>query len=221
LAPASDRQEAFLRGFPAGRGDRFFIRVRSFFKFQYPAKSGLAMSNGWISLIAPTASIAGMGLLLLAAAHDIIARTVPNSVAALLTLTGLGARIMGNSLLTGLIAAVMVFAIAAVCWRRGWLGGGDVKLMAAATLAVPAGHVLTFIVAMSVAGSILAVLYLAAGRTVRTARARAATGLSGESTTRPTNLLRRAIRAELWRLRRGGPLPYACAIAAGFTFVLF
>ena len=179
------------------------------------------MPNGWISLIAPAALIAGTGLLLLAAIHDIVSRTVPNWVAVLLALTGLGARIMGNSVLTGLIAAIAVFIIAAFCWRRGWLGGGDVKLMSAATLAVPAGHAFMFIVAMSVAGSILAALYLAGGRVARSARARTPNGLRDKSATRPTNLLRRAIRAELWRLRRGGPLPYACAIAAGFTFVLF
>jgi prepilin peptidase CpaA len=179
------------------------------------------MSNVWISLVAPAFLIAGAGLLLLAAVHDMAARTVPNWVAVLLALTGLGARIMGNNVSTGLIAGAAVFAIAAFCWRRGWLGGADVKLMAAATLAVPSGHVITFIVAMSVSGSILAVLYLAAGRIARAARTRAAAQMHGELTTRPSSLLGRAIRAELWRLRRGGPLPYACAIAAGFTFILF
>jgi prepilin peptidase CpaA len=33
-------------------------------------------------------------------------------------------------------------------------------------------------------------------------------------------LLARALRVEQWRIRRGGPLPYACAIAAGGLFIL-
>lgn len=174
------------------------------------------MPNGWISFLAPASLIAGAGLLLLAALHDIIARTVPNWVAGLLALSGLGARIMGNNVLTGLGASATVFVVAAICWRRGWLGGGDVKLMGAATLAVPPSHVLPFIVAMSVSGSILAALYWVAGRVARGTR---------RSGTRPAarhaGLAARATRAELWRLRRGGPLPYACAIAAGFIFILF
>ena len=179
------------------------------------------MPNEWVSLIARAALIAGTGLLLLAALHDIVARTVPNWVAGLLALTGLGARIMSNNMLTGLAAAVLVFAIAAICWRRGWLGGGDVKLMAAATLAVPPGHIGAFIVAMSVSGSILAVFYLAAGRIARAARLDGVARPVGEAPSRPTGFLARATRVELWRLRRGGPLPYACAIAAGFLIVLF
>ena len=177
-----------------------------------------AMSNGWISAVAPISLIAGAGLLLLAALHDIIARTVPNWVAGLLALLGLGAQIMGNNLVNGLIAAGLVFLVAAFCWRRGWLGGGDVKLMAAATLAAPAGRVVLFILAMSVAGSVLAAIYLVAGRIARRALPMAA---AARPIHRPASLLGRATRAELWRLRRGGPLPYACAIAAGFTFVLF
>ncbi len=174
------------------------------------------MSHGWVSLLAPAPLIAAAGLLLLAALHDIVARTVPNGVSALLALAGLGARIMDNNLLIGVATAAAVFMVAALLWRRGWLGGGDVKLMGAATLAVPSGHVLSFIVATSVAGSIFAALYLAAGRIARDLK-----GPNPGPTAKPASLLSRATRAELWRLRRGGPLPYACAIAAGFLFVQF
>lgn len=157
-----------------------------------------------------------MGLLLFAALHDIVARTVPNGVSVLLALVGLGARVLDNNLLFGATMATTVFVVAAFCWRRGWLGGADVKLMGSATLAVPAGQVLTFIAAMSVAGSILAICYLVAGRL---ARRRSRPNLGPSS--RPTALLSRAARVELWRLRRGGPLPYACAIAAGFLLIQF
>jgi len=162
----------------------------------------------------PVAPVVCAGFLLLAALHDIVARTVPNWVAVVVALAGLATRIMDGHLLAGVLASVAVFVVTAICWRRGWLGGADVKLIAAATLAVPHGHFGLFIVAMSFSGSILAILYLVGGRIARAARRDA-------TMPRPTNLLARATRAELWRLRRGGPLPYACAIAAGFTFVLF
>ena len=174
------------------------------------------MPHGWLALLAPASLIAAAGLLLFAALHDIVARTVPNGVAVWLALVGLGARVVDNSLLTGATVAAVVFVIAACCWRRGWLGGADVKLMGSATLAVPGGHVLAFIVAMSLAGSILAILYLAAGWVARRLR-QPDTAIVLKSDL----LLSRFVRVELWRLRRGGPLPYACAIAAGFLFILF
>jgi hypothetical protein len=37
---------------------------------------------------------------------------------------------------------------------------------------------------------------------------------------RPSGLVRRALRCELRRLRRRGPLPYAAAIAAGGVFAI-
>jgi prepilin peptidase CpaA len=174
------------------------------------------MPDGWLSILIPASHIAAAGILLFAALHDIVARTVPNGVAVLLALVGLGARVMDNNLLMGLVAAFIVFASAAFCWRQGWLGGADVKLMGATVLAVPSGRILAFVVAMSVAGSLFAALYLIAGTVGRRWHRPA-----GAPVARPTHLLARAVRAELWRLRRGGPLPYACAIAAGFLFVQF
>jgi len=172
------------------------------------------MPYGWLALIVPAAPVLCAGFLLLAALHDIAARTVPNWVAVAVALGGLAARLVDGHLLPSLAAAAAAFVVTAFCWRRGWLGGADVKLIAAATLAVPNGQIGLFIVAMSFSGSILAILYLVGGRIARAAGRDA-------RLPRPTNLLARAARAELWRLRRGGPLPYACAIAAGFTFVLF
>lgn len=192
-----------------------------YLKFPCFAEPPLKMPHTWLSYLAPASLIVGAGLLLFAALHDMIARTVPNWVAGLLALVGFGGRVMGNNLLIGLAAATSVFVVAAICWRRGWLGGADVKLMGAATLVLPPGLVLPFIVAMAVSGSVLAALYLAAGWLARRARQpRKGTPIQGAHV-RPSGLLARAARVELWRMRRGGPLPYACAIAAGFTFVLF
>ncbi len=108
-----------------------------------------------------------------------------------------------------MVAGLVVFVLAAICWRRGWMGGGDVKLLAAAAIAVPPSLVLSFITAVALCGGVLALLYLVAGRMVAPPPA-----------SRPRSLLARALRVEQWRIRRGGPLPYACAIAAGGLFIL-
>jgi prepilin peptidase CpaA len=160
--------------------------------------------HDWSSLLPLSAAT----VLLAAAAHDIVARTVPNAMALLLALIGLAARAVDGTLVSGLVVAAATFLLAAFCWRRGWMGGGDVKLIGAASLAVPPATVLPFITAMSLAGAVLALLYLAGRRLAPMPRSH-----------RPRTLPARALRAECWRIRRGGPLPYACAIAAGFLFV--
>jgi len=148
-------------------------------------------------------------LLLIASAHDIAARTIPNWIPLVLAVSGLAGRAYDGSLLLGVGVAGSVFLVAAIVWRCGMMGGGDVKLLGAAAVVVPPGHVIQFLVLMSLAGSLLACLYLAARPVV--SRPRSA---------RPRSLLARALRAERWRISRGAGLPYACAIAASGAFVL-
>lgn len=157
-------------------------------------------------------TLASIAILLAAAMHDVIARTAPNWMAIALAALGVASRVLHGSLIglaVGFAVAFAVFVLAAFCWRRGWLGGADVKLLAAAALVVPPGDVPGFLSAVALAGAALAVLYLAA-RTVTSAPA----------SPRPDRLIARALRVERWRIHRGGPLPYACAIAIGFLFVV-
>ena len=154
-------------------------------------------------------SAAGGLCLLGAAAHDVATRTVPNWVPLVVALAGLLARIADGNPLSGLASGSAVFVLAAILWRCGLMGGADVKLLGAAAIVVPPGLVITFIAAMSIAGGLLGLVYLL-GRT-----------LPGPvATPRPRSMARRILRIERWRLHRGGPLPYACAIAAGCFFVL-
>ena len=171
-------------------------------------------------MIAPASLYAGGGLLLLAAMHDIATRTVPNGVSVLLALGGLGSRIVDGKLAIGLGMAAAVFIVAAAFWRRGWMGGADVKLLGASALLVSPAHVFPFIAATAIAGSLLAALYLAVGYCARSGRPSGSKQPTKVRTPRSTGLFARVTRAELWRIRRGGPLPYACAIAAGFLFIL-
>lgn len=56
--------------------------------------------------------------------------------------------------------ALAVLAVGALLWGRGWLGGGDVKLLAAVALWAGPSHVLTFLLVTGLAGGVLAVAIL-------------------------------------------------------------
>lgn len=152
---------------------------------------------------------AGVALFVLACLQDWAMRLVPNRVPAAIAAIGLVCRIVDGTVLVGLLAAFIVFFIAALCWRRGWLGGADVKLLGAGALLVSPGAVFGFVLATCLAGGVLAAFYGVLSYFV-----------PPPAPVRPLSYLRRYWRLEQRRLQRRGPLPYATAIAAGATFVL-
>ena len=93
------------------------------------------MASGSVSMIGQIAALAlGASLLVIAALHDVAARTIPNWTSVLLALLGAVLRWMDGQLLFGLALGLAVFVVAAFCWRRGWMGGGDVKLLGAVAI---------------------------------------------------------------------------------------
>ena len=161
-----------------------------------------------LPLCVSISSFVCVGLILAASLHDIATRTIPDSLVLALAAAGLFTAVLDGRVFGALLAAGGIFVVSALCWRRGWMGGGDVKLLGAAALGMPPNAVLTFAAAVALAGGLLAVLYLVARRFV-----------PAPTSLRPCGLLARAARVERWRISRGGPLPYACAIAAGVLFV--
>ncbi|MEA2737421.1 MAG: prepilin peptidase CpaA [Acetobacteraceae bacterium] len=149
-----------------------------------------------------------VGLVLAASLHDIATRTIPNGLAVAVAAAGIATSAAGGYLFGSVLAATGIFVLSALCWRRGWMGGGDVKLLGAAALGMPASSIFTFVVAVAIAGGVLALFYVVARRL-----------LPFRTPSRPAGLVSRAARVERWRISRGGPLPYACAIAAGVLFV--
>jgi prepilin peptidase CpaA len=150
-----------------------------------------------------------IGLLVLAAAHDLAARTIPNVLPAVLIGGGLALHLGTADLIRALAAAAVVGALVGFCWLRGWMGGGDLKLATATALVVPVGTAAAFVLDVATIGGMLALGYLIARRLVPAARAAVPASLSG-----------RLWRAECWRIRRGGPLPYGVAIAGGGVLAL-
>ncbi len=147
-------------------------------------------------------------LLLTAAACDVLTRLIPNSIPIALAVVGLGLRGIDGSLPWSLLAGAILFTLALLLWMRGWMGGGDVKLLGACGLLVPPASVFPMVAMVGVAGGGLALVYLTARRVV--SRPSPVTAAQ-----RPRGFLARALRAERWRLARGTALPYAVAIAIG------
>ena len=168
----------------------------------------------YIPQLTPLFKIAIAGLLLLAAAQDIMTRTVPNWVPITLSVFGAGLAAVNFRLIWGLGFGLTIFVFCVICWRRGWMGGADVKLLGAAAIIVAPSDAETFILAVTLFGGILSLAYLA-GRFVLPSPA-----VIRHPNMRTRRLLPRVMRVEAWRIRHRGPLPYACAIAAGTLFVL-
>ena len=150
-------------------------------------------------------------LLIYAALHDLAARTVPNWLSGGVLALGVGLRLLDHDLPAGLAVAAGTFAVLFAAWAAGLVGGGDVKLWAATALLIPPlpRPELNFFLDVVVLGGLLAAIYLALRLFVRKPRALAAgRGHAGAFGAR-------VLRAEAWRISRGAPLPYACAIAAG------
>lgn len=110
---------------------------------------------------------AGVGVLLLAAAVSDLRRfTIPNWISLALVALYLGAGAAAGTpaavLALPLLLATAVLLAGAVAFARGWLGGGDVKLLAAASLWVPPAQLPGFLVLVAMLGGALAALVLAA-----------------------------------------------------------
>lgn len=103
-------------------------------------------------------------LMAFAASSDLITMTISNRVS-LLLVAGFG----GLALATGmtvneigfhLFAGVIVLVAGFFCFSRGWIGGGDAKLAAAAALWFGFAHLLDFMLFASVLGGGLTLMIL-------------------------------------------------------------
>ena len=149
------------------------------------------------------------GALLFAALHDVAFRTVPNWVPMAVLIDAALLRLLDHCLPAALACGVVVFALAVLCWRRGWLGGGDVKLLGATAILVPPNLVPGYIVTIALAGGGLAICYLFLERIVPALRPR-----------RPAPLLWRILVVECRRIHRRTSLPYATAISVAAALML-
>jgi prepilin peptidase CpaA len=150
-------------------------------------------------------------LLCFAAARDVATRLIPDGISIGIAAIGLGSRMFEGwaEAATSLGVALGLFFFLMLLSMRGFIGGGDVKLMGAMAAGLAPGQTWTFVVATVLAGGVLGVAYLLGRRIVP------------EPSLVPGGpMLRRVLAVEARRVRRRGPLPYAVAIAAGGVFLL-
>ena len=157
--------------------------------------------------------------LLASSVVDLKQRIIPDELVILVAVCALGACLSTRSSEVGLrllIAAGMFFALA-FCCRLNWLGGGDVKLMSALSLAVPAHQVGWLMVDISVAGAVLCCAYLSARHALRAFWVMPA-GKGLPLAQAPWSAW---ARLEVNRIMEGRSVPYALAILGGFVYHVF
>jgi prepilin peptidase CpaA len=143
---------------------------------------------------------------------DVRWRRIPNLLSGLLALAALGFSAMHGLVpaleCLGLMAAVMVLGLFA--FSMGWLGGGDVKFMAALAGGFGFPDALAFILYTSVSGGLLAVITLLV------------TGKFGTGVRNVAAMLRPLAYQGTVAVapRTSVMLPYACAIALGALTVV-
>src|SRR6516162_7937595 len=89
--------------------------------------------------IAPTAGFLEILLLLYVAMIDIATRLIRNEICLVLALLGIASQFASPmQVIESLIAAtILLLLLLIVIYQRGWIGGGDVKLLVALAIGLP------------------------------------------------------------------------------------
>ena len=165
-----------------------------------------------------------VGCLLVASVTDLASRIIPNRLVLVVLCCGFSLRLTSPPgwFLASLLSAIAVFAALSLLAAYNLLGWGDVKLIAAVTLAVPPERVIPLLLDIVIAGGLLSCVYLA----VRFALRRAASAINHpplshiEPEASCTRRLRWLARREGARILANGPMPYALAVLAGVAYSL-
>jgi prepilin peptidase CpaA len=150
---------------------------------------------------------------------DIRNRIIPNRLVAIILLCSIGLRLEFGygPLLASILSAGAVLAALSLLASNDLLGWGDAKLIAAVSIAVPAGRVISLLFAITLAGGMLSCAYLAARFALRHS---AHLPFSTEPETGRRWVLWRLIRREGARILANEPMPYALAVFGGFAYGL-
>jgi prepilin peptidase CpaA len=116
-------------------------------------------------------------MLFFAAACDVWRHRIPNLIPLLLAIAGLllAAPQSLSEAASRAGAVVLVGAVASTLWLRGWIGGGDLKLLVACSVWAPLGSLPLFVLALGLASGVQGLAALALARVLgRTSLASAA-----------------------------------------------
>lgn len=149
--------------------------------------------------------------LLGAAATDLRSRRIPNRVVLLILAAGFVLQLLRGwpAAGIGLAAASTVFVALAFLAHYGFMGEGDVKLIAAVTLLVPPHGVAPLLLAIALMGGVLSCVYLVLRFILK------------RETSCPTAALSHRVSIfhdEAAKIMADEPMPYAIAILGGVAF---
>ena len=142
--------------------------------------------------------------LVIAGACDLLTGKIPNKISLALIAGFFGAAVLAGmswtAILTHVGVAVAVCAIGFVLFTRGWMGGGDVKLLSSVALWFGYEHLLLLIALVTLINGVLTLLIVAYRRLV------------------PEMLVAGYAWAERWHDRKRGA-PYGLALAAAGLWI--
>lgn len=158
-----------------------------------------------MSWIATIASVLEILLLLHVATMDVATRLIRNEICLALVLLGIiGQLAAPMQLVESAIVTGILFLLLLAIYVQGWMGGGDVKLLAALAIGLPLTGVIQLLTVTALAGGVLAMLHLMMRQLPNPRLAPAGSSFA-----------RRVYAVERWRHLRQAPLPYGVAIAFG------
>ena len=164
-----------------------------------------------MSWIAPTALCLEILLLVYVAMIDIATRSIRNEICLVLALLGIAGQVASPmQVAESLIAATILLLLLIVIYQRGWIGGGDVKLLVALAIGLPLMGVIQLLTITALAGGVLALVHLMMRLLPYPKLAPAG-----------SSFVRRVYAVERWRNLRQAPLPYGVAIACGGIWTVF
>jgi len=152
------------------------------------------------------------------AVTDLRLRIIPDRVSLLVAGSGLllAFALRPADIYASLGAFVLVFMGMCVFAYFDIVGGGDVKLISAASLLVPSNAVLVLLLEIALAGGLLSGIYLLARSWLRN---QPSPSLEAALATQlPLPAAPRGLRQEAARIIAGEPMPYAFAILGGVVF---
>src|SRR5258705_8006803 len=111
--------------------------------------------------IVSAASFLEILLLVYVAMIDIATRMIRNEICLVLALLGIAGQLASPMQVTeSLLAATILSLLLLVIYQRGWIGGGDVKLLVALAIGFPLMGVIQLLTITALAGGVLALVHL-------------------------------------------------------------
>jgi len=150
-----------------------------------------------------------------ATATDFRDRIIPDEIVGIVSVCAILLILVSRpeALWISLIAAILLIFALGMLSRYNVLGGGDVKLICAASLLVPPADIPILLAMIVIAGGVLGCLYLAARYVLAKSAAQEPAPVTAGSINPPATLL----ESEKAKITAGEPMPYGFAILAGIV----